>query len=355
MFCIAWVGMGSYAQGAVAQFIRDSKEPVTLIAITADVPRICESELAGAKVVWVEQNDTRHIDEVVGEMPRVLVESGWFLPILRRYVRDVRKSGGHVIGIFDNPYMGGFRQILWILRFRIRFSWWYSGFIAAGESARKLLIAAGVPKERISVGSYPCDLSVFTNGDPLAGREKKIVYVGRFIQVKNIQRFVAAYIRFSVKHPEWSFDIYGQGPLQNVIEKMIADSGVTSITIHSFATPQELAEVYKRVRVLALPSYSDHWGVVVQEAAASGCAVIASTGVRAADAFCNERNSRIVDPMSEDQMVEALDAIASWDNAKWENAQEESLALAQTLTPQTYSDGIHRLINLLSNHPGRSN
>ena len=77
MICVAWVGMGSYAQGAVAQLIRDSSEPVKLIAITADVPRICESELEGAKVVWVEQNDPRHIDEVLGEMPRVLIESGW--------------------------------------------------------------------------------------------------------------------------------------------------------------------------------------------------------------------------------------------------------------------------------------
>ena len=105
--------------------------------------------------------------------------------------------------------------------------------------------------------------------------------------------------------------------------------------------------MYKQVRVLALPSYSDHWGVVVQEAAASGCAEIVSTGVRAADQFCTEKNAVIVDPMSEDQMVAALEKLASWTDAQWTAAQEESVKLAQTLTPQTFSDGLRRLIDML--------
>ena len=347
MICVAWVGMGSYAQSAVAQLIRDSSEPVKLIAITADVPRICESELEGAKVVWVEQNDTRHIDEVLGEMPRVLIESGWFLPILRTYIRDVRKSGGHVIGMCDNPMMRGWRLFLWCMRFRLLHRRWYEGFVTAGESARRLLIAAGFPEDRISVGSYACDLSVFTNGGPICEREKKIVYVGRFIDIKNIRRFLSAYIRFAATHPEWSFDLYGQGPLQKELDDMIARSGVASITMHPFATPQELAEVYKRVRVLALPSYSDHWGVVVQEAAASGCAVLVSTEVRAADAFCSERNSFTIDPMSEDQMVKALEGFASWDDARWNDAQAESLVLAQRRTPKIFSDGVRNIIDKL--------
>ena len=347
MICIAWVGMGSYAQCAAAQFIRDTKEAVTLLAITADVPRICESELEGAKVVWVEQNDTRHINEVLGEMPRVLLESGWFLPILRTYIHDVRKSGGHVISICDNPMMHGLRLFLWIARFRIKYRHWYDGFLAPGESTRHLLIAAGVPRERIAVGSYTCDLTLFTAGKPINMREKRIVYVGRFIEIKNIQRFLSAFIKFSATHTEWHFDIYGQGPLQPQLEEMVSQSGVATVTMHPFATPQELADMYKNVRVLALPSYSDHWGVVVQEAAASGCAVIASTGVRAADAFCNDRNAVIVDPMSEEQMLKALETIASWDEARWNVAEAESLNLAQCRTPQKFSDDLRRLINLL--------
>ena len=347
MICIAWLGMGSYAQSSVAQFIRDSKETVTLIAITVDVPRICESEIEGAKVVWVELNDKRHIDEVIGEMPRVLFESGWFVPILRRYIHDVRRSGGHVIGMCDNPMKHGLRLFLWSIRFRLIRRRWYKGFGTAGESARNLLLAAGFPADRIAIGCYVCDLSLFTNGGILHAREKRIVYVGRFIEVKNIQRFLSAYIRFSADHADWQFDIYGQGPLQPQLEEMIARSGVSSIKMHPFATPQELADVYKKVRVLALPSYGDHWGVVVQEAAASGCAVIASSGVRAADAFCSERNSIIVDPMSEEQMVKALETMAAWDDARWDEAQKESLALAQRRTPKKFSEGLHRLIDML--------
>ena len=347
MICVAWVGMGSYAQCALTQFIKDCDEEVTLIAITSDVPKICKTELAGAKVIWVEKNDTRPIDLVVGKTPRVLVEGGWFLPILRRYVTEVRQGGGHVIGMLDNPMMSGWRLFAWTVYFHLKYRRWYEGFIAAGEDTRKLLRFARFPAERIAVGSYPCDLSIFTNGGPLAKRAKKIVYVGRFIGVKNIDRFLNAFIRFGKSHPEWSLDLYGQGPLQKAIEVKIASSGLRTIVLHPFATPQELSVMYKQVRVLALPSYSDHWGVVVQEAAASGCAEIVSTGVRAADQFCNEKNAVIVDPISEDQMVAALEKLASWTDAQWAAAQEESVKLAQTLTPQTFSDGLRRLIDML--------
>lgn len=347
MICVAWVGMGSYAQCALTQFIKDSKEKVTLIAITSDVPKICKTELAGAKVVWVETDDARPIEEVVGEKPRVLVEGGWFLPILRRYVKEVRQGGGHVIGMLDNPMMSGWRLLAWTVYFRLKYRRWYEGFIAAGESTRRLLRFAGFPDARIAVGNYPCDLSIFTNGGPLAQREKKVVYVGRFIEVKNIERFLDAYITFSRKHPEWTLDLYGQGPLQNAINAKIAASGLKTITMHPFATPQELSVVYKQVRVLALPSYSDHWGVVVQEAAASGCALLVSSGVRAGDAFCTEKNAVVVDPQSGEQMAFALEQFAGWAENDWNEAQEESVRLAQALTPKTFSAGLCRLVDMV--------
>lgn len=347
MICVAWVGMGSYAQCALTQFIKDCDEEVTLIAITSDVPKICKTELAGARVTWVETNDTRPIDAVVGKTPRVLVISGWFMPILQNYINQTRGGGGRVITLTDNPMKRGWRLWAWVAYFWLKHRRDFSGFVAAGESARKLLRFAGVPDRQIAVGEYPCDLSIFTNGGPLAWREKKIVYVGRFIGVKNIGRFLNAFIRFGKSHPDWSLDLYGQGPLQKAIEAKIAASGLKTIVLHPFATPQELSVMYKQVRVLALPSYSDHWGVVVQEAAASGCAEIVSTGVRAADQFCTEKNAVIVDPMSEDQMVAAMEKLAGWTDAQWTAAQEESVKLAQTLTPQTFSDGLRRLIDML--------
>lgn len=347
MICVTWIGMGSYVQCVVKQLVQDMDEKVVVVAITSDVPKICSEELDGARVIWVEKNDTRSIEEVVGEMPRVLVISGWYLPILQRYLKAVKRSGGKVIGTLDNPMMHGIRLGLWILYFNVKYRRFYDGFIVAGESTRKLLSVAGFPKSKISLGNYPCDLSLFTNGASLSKRERTIVYVGRFIDVKNIQTFLRAYIRFAQKIPGWNLDLYGQGPLQDQINAMIADSGLKTIAVHPFATPQFLSEVYKNVRVLVLPSWSDHWGVVVQEAAASGCAILASTGVRAADAFCNEKNSFIFDPASEDQMVDALTALSTWTEEQWDVAQAESVRLAQILTPKTFSDGVRRLIDAI--------
>ncbi len=347
MICIAWIGMGSYAECAVAQFAKDTEEEIRLIAVTSDVPKVCADKIAGVPVIWITSEDRRTLKDLLGEVPRILVTSGWYLDLFHRYTAEVHAAGGKNIALSDNPFHFSFKLIVWIVYFNLKVRLRYDAFMASGSSAYRLLRWAGVPKKLLGSGIYPCNLELFTNGGDLALREKKIVYVGRYIPVKNILPFLQVYAEFSKAHPDWSLDMYGQGPQEEEVRKVIADSGCRSVTLHPFAKPVELAGLYKRVRALVLPSVNDHWGVVVQEAAASGCALLVSTGVRSADDFCSKKNACCFAHDSKVEMRAALERMAAWSDTEWHEAQAESLRLSHVLTPKTFSDQLRGLISRL--------
>ena len=345
MICIAWIGMGSYAECAVSQFAKDTDEEIRLIAITSDVPKVCADRIAGVPVIWITPEDKRTLRELLGDVPRILVTSGWYLELFRRYTGEVHAAGGKNIALSDNPFHFSLKLLVWIVYFNLTVRRRYDGFMASGSSAYRLLRWAGVSKRRLGSGIYPCNLELFTNGGDLSKREKKIVYVGRYIPIKNILPFSQVYAEFSKAHPDWSLDMYGQGPQESEVKKVIDGSGCQSVTLHPFAKPVELADLYKRVRALVLPSVNDHWGVVVQAAAASGCALLVSTGVRSADDFCSARNALYFSHDSKSEMRAALDRMAAWEDAQWRDAQRESLRLAQVLTPKTFSDQLRGVIS----------
>ena len=115
MICIAWIGMGSYAECAVAQFAKDTEEEIRLIAVTSDVPKVCADKIAGVPVIWITPDDNRMLKELLGEVPRVLVTSGWYLDLFRRYTKEVHAAGGKNIALSDNPFHFSVKLLVWIV------------------------------------------------------------------------------------------------------------------------------------------------------------------------------------------------------------------------------------------------
>jgi glycosyltransferase involved in cell wall biosynthesis len=73
-----------------------------------------------------------------------------------------------------------------------------------------------------------------------------------------------AFARIAHRLPDWELCLYGSGPLQSAISH-------PRIKVHGFIQPEQLGSLYRQARIFALPSFSEAWGVVVHEAALSGC------------------------------------------------------------------------------------
>lgn len=113
----------------------------------------------------------------------------------------------------------------------------------------------------------------------------KYIYVGRLIDVKNIGLLIEAFNRNGK-----SLTIVGDGILASEL-KAKANS---NISFTGFIDNESLGNVYQSHDVFILPSYSETWGLVVEEALYWGLPVIVSDHVGSSIDMVKDLNTGIV-------------------------------------------------------------
>lgn len=317
MICFAWDGFPQYAARCVGAFVRTSDESVVVVATRPAVPIMGMEGLCNCPIHWISPDGPFNLSTLQLSNRSTLFVSGWFVPTFNRLAADVRAKGGRVIAMLDNNYdvhgmKAWCREALRALRFRILHRRQFDGYFVPGKSARRLLRFWGVPDDRIVEGIYAADGSLFTKGPALKDRPKKIIYVGQLCERKNVRRLVEAFLRVQVEcegEQRWELHLYGSGPLKEEIAQTLKDSKTQTIHLHDFLQPEELAEKYRESRIFVLPSVEEHWGLVVHEAALSGCVLLLSNRVGAADDLLEEGvNGLTFDPFDVNDMAETLKA-----------------------------------------------
>ena len=215
MICFAWNEFPQYAARCIGAYVQSSDERVVVVATKPKVPILGMELLARCNVVWVTPNDLRPLLELCGDIPRILIVSGWAVRCFNRYRDEVRCSGGKVISMVDNNYRYTLKEIIKAIRFRIMFQRKYDGFIVPGNSGLRLLQFYGVPKEKVRIGMYAADNNIFKDGKQLSARVKKIIYVGQLIKRKNIIRMCEVFQ--CVNDGTWELELYGCGVLRNYL------------------------------------------------------------------------------------------------------------------------------------------
>jgi glycosyltransferase involved in cell wall biosynthesis len=341
--CISACGLPDYTARLIRRFIEDFPGRVEVVATRPDIPIKGMEESLGRPIYWVENANDKTTWSGLGlPVPDVMLLGGYFVTALKQLAREVRKSQGRVILGSDNNWQGTFSQrSLHRIYHSLFLRPHLSGVMTPGKSGIRYCTEMGYPPDRIIPGMYGADPSIFFNGPPLSSRRKSFLYVGRFIQRKNVLGLARAFTAMHKRHPDWSLTMCGAGPDSNLIEPHPA------IQILSFVQPQQLSQHMRDSRCLVLPSFEEHWGVVVHEAALSGCVLALSDSIGAADDFAGTTNSVIFDPHSEAGMTAALSGIASFDPAQWDHAQAESLRVASEFGPHRFSSELRKLLQIL--------
>jgi glycosyltransferase involved in cell wall biosynthesis len=101
----------------------------------------------------------------------------------------------------------------------------------------------------------------------------KILAAGTLDEHKNFAILIKAFAKLAPSHPNWSVEIWGQGPLQGELEALIRDLGLQERIVLPGATPQ-LLEKMQQAHVFAMPSSIDSFGMVSVEAMSVGLPVI---------------------------------------------------------------------------------
>ena len=110
--------------------------------------------------------------------------------------------------------------------------------------------------------------------------EKFFVAVNRFIPKKNISGLIQAYSLYKSRAGDqaWSLVICGGGPLEEEIRGLIAAVGLQSdILLPGYQNAEEMAVFYGLASAfIHTSSHAEQWGLVVNEAMASGLPVLVS-------------------------------------------------------------------------------
>lgn len=155
-------------------------------------------------------------------------------------------------------------------RWRETWSRQVAAYIALTEFARRKLVAAGLPAEKIMVKPN------FVHPDPGCRQTEGeyAVYVGRLCQEKGLKTLVRAWSLLPVRVP---LHIVGEGPLRTELEKTVEEAGLDHVRFLGWQPQDHVLGIIKNARFLLFTSeWYETFGRTAIEAFACGVPVVAA-------------------------------------------------------------------------------
>lgn len=197
-----------------------------------------------------------------------------------------------------------------------------NAFFCFGKTSADYLLSLGVKPSKIAVRNaavidedlirenYDRARSEMPSHKSTEADTRKFIYVGRLAPEKNLEMLIRAYgaVHKTAKDESWKLLIVGDGPLRENLETQVADSGQTDNIIFAGGFPwHQVPGWLAKSDVLILPSKSEPWGLVVNEAMVCGMPVIVSENCGCAeDLVKNDVNGFTFDPEEQLQLESAL-------------------------------------------------
>jgi glycosyltransferase involved in cell wall biosynthesis len=330
---IAWHGLPFYAARLMRPVV--SKLGANLTILATEGPQSPEKieEALGAPIKLISDHGRLSWKQLRIEPPELFLHTGWAYQSFHALAHGVKEQGGTVVCMVDNTRKNNLRQAIGKHVFR----WVYRPSIDAalvpGESGKQLMKYFGMPDASVHTGMYGADPKAFLPGPPLSERQYDFLFAGQFIQRKGVLGLIRAVKRLRAEARDFTIAAVGDGPLRKNLE-----SG--SIEIHPFGGAETVARLMRKARFLILPSIEDHWGVVVHEAALSGCGLVLSRGVGARLDLLTPRNGFACEPgQPERAMRQALHVDGPW----LEECRQESFRLARGFGPERWQEVFWRI------------
>jgi len=185
-----------------------------------------------------------------------------------------------------------------------------SGFVVPGQSARDYLLAHKISEDKIFIAPNAVDNDLFRSSaeqirkDADANRQKLglpkryVLFVGRLVSEKGVFDLLEAYAELEEPlRQEVGLVFVGDGPASQELEKRAMKVCPGNIKFAGFVHREQLPAYYALAEMLVLPTYTDTWGLVVNEAMACGLAVIVSEAAGCSRDLVKEGwNGRIIVP-----------------------------------------------------------
>jgi len=224
-------------------------------------------------------------------------------------------------------------------------------FVVPGKSARDYLIGFGMNSQKVFTAPNAVDTALFSRlrtleaqtGSRLRARfglpERYFLFVGRLVREKGVLDLLNAYqVLPDTLRAEVGLVLAGDGPMRSELETLAREIYPGSVQLPGFVHRENLPAYYTLAECFVLPTHTDPWGLVVNEAMACGLPVICTRVAGcAADLVC--ANGRSIAPGDIGELAHAMLELAA--NAALRNAMAaQSRDLIETYSPETWAAGM---------------
>ena len=255
----------------------------------------------------------------------------------------------------------------------------YSAALVGGQRHVEYLVELGMPRDRIFTGYDVVDNAYFARraveiqnskfeilrkyGLP----ENYFLASARFIEKKNLPGLIRAYEEYrqtsevgrqrsevGKERAPWDLVILGGGPLKADLCRLISDLRLHAhVHLPGFKQYDELPVYYALAKAFVHASTTEQWGLVVNEAVASGLPVIVSERCGCVPELVRG-NGFTFDPIDERELPSRLLQIASLSDDERRSLGDASYRIAENFAPEHFGEGLEQAAKLALTHPRKA-
>ena len=207
----------------------------------------------------------------------LLVLGGWETPFYIRTLLLAKRRHIPVVNFYESTQDSHRFTNIFIRKIRSSILSQADFIVTAGSASTKAVEAMGIASEKIITLFNPVDVSWFysftrDHRTPVTSGHHYI-FVGQLIERKNVATILRSFA--AIRNDADTLTIAGDGPLAKDLKNLAASLGIAeSVIFAGHRSQEELAKLYAASNTFILASTNEVWGLVVNEALASGLHVV---------------------------------------------------------------------------------
>jgi len=314
-------------------------------------------------VVHGDVNEYEIICEIMKLVkPDVLFIPGWASNFSHMLMNWASKTGVPMVVMSDSQEIDFPRSRVkeWLKSKLVNL---FSAALVAGQRHRDYLIKLGFSTRLISLGYDVVDNGYFmSSADVIRQNPQKfrlehqlpdryILCCARFVEKKNLNYLIDSYYIYlnnlGANNEFLDLVLVGDGPLRAQLVKRINELGLTErVHLPGFIQYAQMPTYYALADCFVLPSVTEQWGLVVNEAMAAGLPVIVSARCGCAvDLVQPHINGLVFNPHNDFELADAFKN-ALTDKLLLQRMGEQSRQIILDWSLEKFSDAVIRTSNL---------
>ena len=290
--------------------------------------------------------------------PQVILSGGYNYPAMWQAVRWAGKQGVPFLLWSESNAVDARAKRWWAEAAKKKFIDSCQGYVVPGTTAAAYLREFGVSTDRIFVAPNAVDVEHFSRLADEARRQpdvrsrlglpsRYILYVGRLVQAKGVFDLLSAYATLPQEtRQEVGLVFAGDGEERERLLQASRKIDSGKVIFPGFLQKDDLPALYALAEVLVLPTHSDTWGLVVNEALACGLPVIVTNVAGcAADLVRHGEDGFVVPARDSAALSQTIQTHVARANSQ--EMRGRAREVGKRFTPQAWAEGVVKAVSAM--------